>query len=70
MVTATTTFVLGVLAVVAGRVPSEDPSGTQWAYVWLGWGVAAVAIVAYAAVIIWRGRALSKRVPPEERRWM
>ncbi len=63
-------YVLGVLAQGVDRIPSGDPSGTQWAYVWLGWGVAAVVIVAYIAVIVLRGRALSKKVPPEERRWM
>jgi hypothetical protein len=63
-------LVLGVLAQGDGRLPSSDPSGTQWAYVWLGWGVAAIAVVAYTLVILWRGRTLSKKVPPEERRWM
>lgn len=39
-------------------------------YVAIGWLIAVVAIVAYAAVVIARGRALSRRVPPEDRRWM
>jgi hypothetical protein len=41
-----------------------------WGYVIAGWAVTVVAIVAYAAVVIARGRALSRRVPPEARRWM
>jgi hypothetical protein len=62
--------VLGVLAQGEGRFPSSDPHATQWGYVWLGWGVAAVAVITYTVIILLRGRALSKRVPPEERRWM
>lgn len=38
-------------------------------YVAAGWGIALVAIGAYAARTIRRGRALARRVPPEERRW-
>ena len=41
----------------------------DWGYVGLAWGVTAVALIAYAAWIIVRGRALSRRVPPEDRRW-
>lgn len=43
---------------------------SQWGYVIAGWGVTAAAIVTYAAVVIGRGRSLSRRVPPERRRWM
>jgi hypothetical protein len=43
---------------------------SQWGYVIAGWAVSAVAIVGYAAAVIARGRALSRRVPPERRRWM
>jgi hypothetical protein len=39
-------------------------------YVAIGWAIAVLALVIYAAVVITRGRALSKRVPPERRRWM
>jgi hypothetical protein len=41
-----------------------------WGYVIAGWSVAVAAIVAYAVAVILRGRALSRRVPPEARRWM
>jgi len=67
---ATMSVLLAAVTQGDGRFPSADPHATQWAYVWLGWTVAAVAVVAYTAVILWRGRALSKKVPPEERRWM
>ena len=34
------------------------------------WGVTALVVGGYAVAIIARGRALSRRVPPEDRRWM
>jgi len=43
---------------------------TFWAYVAMAWGITAVVLIAYAIWIIVRGRALSRRVPPEDRRWM
>jgi hypothetical protein len=43
---------------------------SDWGYVFAGWTIATVVIVAYAAWIIVRGRTLSKQVPPEDRRWM
>ena len=38
-------------------------------YVLGGYLVSALAVGAYAARLLLRGRQLSKRVPPEERRW-
>lgn len=38
-------------------------------YVAAGWIVTVGAFGLYAARVIQRGRALSKAVPPEERRW-
>jgi hypothetical protein len=43
---------------------------SQWGWVALGWTVTVVALAAYAAAIIVRGRAESRRVPPEARRWL
>ncbi|HEX7444557.1 MAG TPA: hypothetical protein VF320_11755 [Acidimicrobiales bacterium] len=43
---------------------------SDWGYVIFGWTVVTVALVAYALWIVLRGRALSRRVPPEDRRWM
>jgi hypothetical protein len=42
----------------------------DWAYVALGWGIAVVLIGGYTVTVLLRGRSLSRRVPPEERRWM
>lgn len=38
-------------------------------YVLTAWGLALVSLGGYAAYVIRRGRALARRVPPEERRW-
>jgi hypothetical protein len=38
-------------------------------YVGAAWGGTVVLIAGYALVVISRGRKLSRRVPPEERRW-
>jgi hypothetical protein len=43
---------------------------TNWTFVWMGWGITAAVFVAYSAWVIVRGRALSRKVPPEDRRWM
>ena len=43
-------------------------SGT-WPYVAAAWIIVLGAFLAYAAVTIIRGRSLSRRVPPERRRW-
>jgi Heme exporter protein D (CcmD) len=42
---------------------------THAAYVAAGWGGAAVVVAAYGAWVLRRGRALSREVPAEERRW-
>jgi hypothetical protein len=42
---------------------------THAAFVLGGWGLAAAAIGGYALVLVGRGRRLSRRVPPEDRRW-
>ncbi len=39
-------------------------------YIVLAWVVTFVAVGGYAAVVIRRGRKLSKVVDPEQRRWM
>jgi len=43
---------------------------SQWGYVAAGWLVVVVAVVGYATAVLRRGRALSRRLPPEERRWL
>lgn len=39
-------------------------------FVLAAWGIVATAIAAYAVRLVLRGRALSKAVAPEHRRWM
>jgi hypothetical protein len=43
---------------------------SPWGYVIVGWIITAVVVVAYVAITIQRGRALSRQVPAEEQRWM
>ena len=42
---------------------------TDAGYVAAGWTATIVLLGGYAAVVIRRGRRLSRTVPPEERRW-
>ena len=42
---------------------------SDWDYVTMAWVITVAALVAYAFWIVLRGRALSRRVPPEDRRW-
>jgi hypothetical protein len=42
---------------------------TDVSYVGAAWGGAFVLIVGYALATLRRGRKLSQRVPPEDRRW-
>jgi hypothetical protein len=42
----------------------------HWGYILGAWAVAVVAIGGYAIAVLRRGRQLSRRVPPEKRRWM
>jgi len=44
-------------------------ANTAWVYVGLGWGASAGALFGYAALVIIRGRRLSREVPVEDRRW-
>jgi len=38
-------------------------------HVFLGWGIALVALAGYSLRTVLRGRSLAERVPPEQRRW-
>ncbi len=40
-----------------------------WPYVIAAWTIVLGAFLVYALVTVLRGRALSKQVPPERRRW-
>ena len=43
---------------------------THAGYVFAGWGLGLGVIALYAWSVVRRGRALSRHVPPERRRWM
>lgn len=42
---------------------------SNWTYVVAAWVIVLGVLAAYAAVTVVRGRALSRQVPPEDRRW-
>ena len=42
---------------------------THVGYVAAGWGITLVTLAGYALLTVRRGKALAKRVPPEDRRW-
>jgi hypothetical protein len=42
---------------------------SEMGYVYLGYIVAFGTLAAYALRILWRGRKLSRALPPEERTW-
>jgi hypothetical protein len=43
---------------------------SAWGYVILGWVITFVMVVTYVAVVLQRGRRLSRQVPPGEQRWL
>lgn len=49
---------------------SGEDSGFVWALVITSWVLVLGSLGAYGAVAVVRGRRLSRRVKPEERRWM
>lgn len=55
---------LQVLAQADTSVPDDV------GYVYGAYGLVVVVLVGYAAFTIRRGRAVGRRLPPEDRRWM
>ena len=53
---------------MAALFATGTATGT-WPYVIASWVIVLGSIAAYAAVTIIRGRRLSRRVPPKDRRW-
>lgn len=51
--------------IVAAEAVVTDAGG----YVAAGWLLAVGVVGSYALTVLWRGRKLSRRVPPEARRW-
>ena len=49
---------------------SSGNAVSGWSAVALGWGISVALIGGYVGVVLRRGRALARRVRPEERRWM
>ncbi|MFN8051899.1 MAG: heme exporter protein CcmD [Acidimicrobiales bacterium] len=45
-------------------------NGAAWAYVGAAWAVTAAVVGGYTVSVLRRGKALSKRVPEDKRRWM
>ncbi len=43
---------------------------TNWTFVWMAWAITVTVFVVYSGWVILRGRSLSRKVPPEDRRWM
>jgi hypothetical protein len=41
-----------------------------WEYVIAGYGIVFAGIAIYSAIVLRQGRSLSKRVPPERRRFL
>lgn len=45
-------------------------ASTDWSYVTAAYVLTVMALVAYAAWVILRGRKVSRQLPPKDRRWM
>jgi hypothetical protein len=44
-------------------------AATHTGYIAAAWGTSLVLLAGYSVRTVLRGRALSRRVPPEDRRW-
>jgi len=42
----------------------------SWGYVGITYSIAIAVLLAYTVWVIWRGRRVSRQLPPDERRWM
>lgn len=45
-------------------------AASQWSYVGAAYGLTVVALLAYAAFVIHRGRQVGRQLPVEQRRWL
>lgn len=64
MVASVLAALSGLLAQTGAALPDE------MGYVWGSYALVVGVLVAYAIVTVRRGRAVGRRLPPEERRWM
>ncbi len=51
-------------------IAQQIQNSEAWTYVGITWGATAVVLGGYVLLILRRGKALSKRVPEDKRRWM
>jgi heme exporter protein CcmD len=49
---------------------TANQAGHYWFYVGVGYGAAFVALGGYTVRTLLRGRRLSRKLPPDQRRWM
>jgi heme exporter protein CcmD len=65
------TAVVTTLASLATLLAQENASvPDEMGYVWASYALVVAVLAGYAVVTIRRGRAVGKRLPPDERRWM
>lgn len=62
-------MISSILASVVGAVVAAGTATNTWPYVIVSWLVVFGSLAVYAVVTVVRGRRLSRRVPPEDRRW-
>jgi heme exporter protein CcmD len=60
--------ITAVLTVLLAQADASPPD--EMGYVWGSYALVVVVLVGYAVVTIRRGRAVGRRLPPDERRWM
>lgn len=58
-----------MIVALEGVAAAADGVTDAGGYVAAGWSLAVALIGGYALVVLLRGRKLSRRVPPEARRW-
>ena len=59
-----------VTALAGGLAQDSYTSPDEWGYVVAGWTIIILGVAAYALAVLLKGRQLSKRVAPQDRRWM
>ena len=67
MITALVTTLAGLATLLAQESASVPD---EMGYVWASYALVVGVLAGYAVYTIRRGRAVGKRLPPDERRWM
>jgi heme exporter protein CcmD len=60
--------ITAVLTVLLAQADASLPD--EMGYVWGSYALVVAVLVGYAVVTIRRGRAVGRRLPPDERRWL